>query len=110
MALGIIENKFDYEEHSIKLTSGDILILYTDGVTEAMNPGHQLYGDEQLFNLLSPLSQTSPEAILNTIVESVKSFSGSHEQSDDITLLALRFHHVLEKSENSASITLSQAK
>lgn len=91
LALGIVENIFPYEESSVTLNPGDTLILYTDGVTEAMNHSRELYGDESLQKILSQLKEQKPSDILSSIVKNVGEFSGSHEQNDDITLLAVKF-------------------
>lgn len=110
LALGIIENTFPYEETVIQLSPGDTLILYTDGITEAMNSTRELYGEEALQNGLTTLSEKSPADILSGIVDNVKVFSGSYEQSDDITLLALRFHHTIAAVNNEASTKLTNVK
>ncbi len=110
MALGIIENTFPYEEKKIILTSGDTLFLYTDGITEAMNASRQLYGDEELQKGLIPLANHQPSEILTGVIEEVRTFAGAREQSDDITLLALRFNHTLTLVDDEAVTILTSTK
>mgnify|MGYP005811852607 CR=1 FL=1 len=71
---------------------GSLLLLYTDGVTEAENPEGQFFGDDALAALFAAASAdgvSAPE-LARDITEAVDAFAGSHVQSDDITLLALR--------------------
>jgi serine phosphatase RsbU (regulator of sigma subunit) len=80
-----------YSEQSMRLQKGDALVLYTDGVTEAMNPTYELYNEERLQTHVTGLPTThNAEALVESILESVKAFAEDAEQSDDITLLALR--------------------
>lgn len=110
LALGIIENVFEYEETIVKLAPGDTLLLYTDGITEAMNSSKELYGEESFLKGLESLGSNPPAQILDAIVNNVKVHSGAYEQSDDITLLAIRFNHTLADLGNEASATLSNVK
>lgn len=107
LALGIIENVFEYEENAITLSPGDTLILYTDGVTEAMNAAKQLYGEESLQKELNLLAEKPLEEVLAQIVQKVNIFSGAEEQNDDITLLALRYYHTLTNANIEASAILT---
>ena len=68
----------------------DILFLYTDGVTEAMNPEHELFGEERLYQYLIGYANESMSRLVDTCVDSVNSFARGAEQSDDITVLAMR--------------------
>ena len=88
-----------YSEQSIQLEKGDMLYLYTDGVTEAMNKAEEQYGEERLKELLS-FGESYPEPSAdNGIVEpvcrmvaaDVEKFTDGAEQSDDITMLCVRF-------------------
>ena len=66
------------------------VILYTDGVTEAMNCSKQLFGEEQLLKTLSS-NNISPEEIVHLIRAEVSNFAGSEPQNDDITLLVMEY-------------------
>jgi phosphoserine phosphatase RsbU/P len=90
MAVGVQEN-IPYGEQSLRLQAGDTLFLYTDGVTEAMDAGENLYSDGRLQAILSRLHHLQPEAMCREIMADIARFVGETEQSDDITMLALRF-------------------
>lgn len=90
MAVGVMEN-IPYANQSLRLQAGETLFLYTDGVTEAMDAGEKLYSDERLKAALGRLHALQPEAMCREIIADVARFVGGAEQSDDITMLALRF-------------------
>lgn len=69
---------------------GDTLLLYTDGVTEAINTKEEEYGEERLESLLRNASKTNCQQVIDMVKADVKAFEGDAEQSDDITLLALK--------------------
>ena len=86
---GALED-FQYSENKIQLAHGDTLLLYTDGVTEATNADFNEYGDERLKALLKNSAQNDCQQIIDKVKADVKAFAGEAEQSDDITLLALK--------------------
>lgn len=86
--LGAIEN-YTYLQNSIKLLPGEILLLYTDGVTEAMNVRHELYTDNRLHHFLLNYNFKSTGTLLQDINHDVNQFARDEEQSDDITMIAL---------------------
>jgi sigma-B regulation protein RsbU (phosphoserine phosphatase) len=81
-----------YQNEAVRLAADDMLLLYTDGVTEAMNPANELFGEERLVELMraAPLAGTRP--CIESIVRAVHAHAAGAEQSDDITLLAVRVH------------------
>lgn len=81
---------FDYEEERLRLESGDTIFLYTDGVTEAANPEQDMFGLERTRDSLNRRRRLSPHEILTGIKADVDAFAAGAEQSDDITMLALR--------------------
>lgn len=87
MPLGI-DSGFFYEGQEITMGDGDTLLLYTDGVTEAMNSNHEQYGMERL---MQALSSGEPQELLSDVQASVKAFVADAQQSDDITMLAVRY-------------------
>lgn len=90
IALGVTVDLSTYAEHTLQLLPGDTLLLYTDGVTEAMNPMRQLFQEYRLeTSLKSHLGESLPKLIEN-VVKDVAAFAAGREQTDDITLLALR--------------------
>ncbi|MBN1662530.1 MAG: SpoIIE family protein phosphatase [Deltaproteobacteria bacterium] len=91
LALGIREQAI-YTDQQLRLAPGDALFLYTDGVTEAMNGRNELYTDERLKTGLARLHALAPEAMCRGIIEDLGRFVGQSEQSDDITMIALRLN------------------
>ena len=81
-----------YTTSTIELVPGDTLILYTDGVTEAMDNEKNLYSDERLIEQIGPELDRHPEEIVGDIEQSVHDFAAGAEQSDDITVLCLRYN------------------
>jgi serine phosphatase RsbU (regulator of sigma subunit) len=79
-----------YESTTCPITPGDTLLLYTDGVTEAMNPGGELYGEERL-HALAGCNHGSPQALVDALIVDVRRHSATATQSDDITLLAVTY-------------------
>ena len=86
---GVIDD-FQYTEETTLLERGDTLLLFTDGVTEATSPTYEEYGEQRLEQRLSQLTQVGCQQIIDAIKADVKAFAGEAEQSDDITLLALK--------------------
>ena len=82
--------KARYTAVDLQLKKNDKIILYTDGVTEAMNCSKQLFGEEQLLKTLSS-NNISPEEIVHLIRAEVSNFAGSEPQNDDITLLVMEY-------------------
>ena len=77
---------------SLTLAPGDLLYLYTDGVTEAMDEEGNLYGEERLKDTLNRLgNKETIKEILTGVKEDVTTHVGTAEQSDDITMLGLRY-------------------
>lgn len=90
-ALGVAELA-EYTEDRIVLESGDLLLVYTDGVTEAMNDARELFGDTRLEAVLSPDHVNSAENAVRTLADAVTAFENGAPQSDDITILAVKFN------------------
>ncbi len=91
IALGVMED-FLYESKAVALQRGDLIVLYSDGVTEAMNRDQDLYGDKRLLELMHTLKDRPVHEIIRGIVESVDAFCQDEPRSDDITLMAIRFN------------------
>jgi sigma-B regulation protein RsbU (phosphoserine phosphatase) len=79
-----------YESESVELAPGDTLLLYTDGVTEAGDPGQALFGEERVHACFAQgAGKTAAEAV-DRLIGQVRAFAAGAAQSDDITILALR--------------------
>lgn len=94
--LCVIEG-FDYPVHALQLRAGECLCLSTDGITEAMNAAHALYGKARLDALLARCAapalgkKADPAGLVRAVREDVRAFVGQAEPSDDLTLLVLRW-------------------
>ncbi|MHC4533357.1 MAG: SpoIIE family protein phosphatase [Planctomycetota bacterium] len=80
----------DYELHEINLITNDAIVMYTDGVTEAMNDQRELFGTERLETIIKEHSKESPKELSERILTAIRQFTIGTAQSDDITLLILR--------------------
>jgi sigma-B regulation protein RsbU (phosphoserine phosphatase) len=89
VVLAWMENA-EYIEEEIILEKGDTLYLYTDGVTEAMNPQIELFGEQRLIDVLNKNKDASVRKLLGAVKNELELFRNKTEQTDDITMLALK--------------------
>jgi len=89
VALGAIEDCC-YEQYSAALAPGDILVLYTDGITEALNDKEEMFGTDRLIQAVGKNSTGSPQEIVDAVIEGVLAFVGSEPQYDDITMMVIK--------------------
>jgi sigma-B regulation protein RsbU (phosphoserine phosphatase) len=89
-ALGVFADA-SYEEGEVRLTAGDTLLMFSDGVTEAANARDEEFGEQRLVACASEQLARSPAVILDRILGSVRDFVGPTPQSDDITVAVARF-------------------
>ncbi|HWQ14664.1 MAG TPA: SpoIIE family protein phosphatase [Roseiflexaceae bacterium] len=89
IVLGIVPEA-RFELRTAALAPGDVLCLYTDGVTEAMDVRRQLFDEERLVEVLRRTHHLPPEEIVGRIIEAVSSFAAGAPQTDDITLVVLK--------------------
>jgi sigma-B regulation protein RsbU (phosphoserine phosphatase) len=87
--LGILEN-VDYQEHTVTLNPGDVLLLYTDGVIEARNPAGQQFGEERLQEMLQKYQSLPSDKLWQRIYQAIHRHINDAVQHDDITLLVLK--------------------
>ncbi len=87
--LGVVEDAA-YRTEQMVLEPGEAILLYTDGVTEAMNPQKSFYTEERLLEAVDAIAGRDPSDLVGGIADSVRNFAGTEPQSDDITLLAVR--------------------
>jgi sigma-B regulation protein RsbU (phosphoserine phosphatase) len=85
-----IEDQATYEERAYTLAPGDVLVCYSDGITEQTNPAGEFYGAERLRLLVAANHVLSAEALAAKIFEDAENFSGGAQRADDGTLLVLR--------------------
>ncbi|HET9264672.1 MAG TPA: SpoIIE family protein phosphatase [Vicinamibacterales bacterium] len=89
--LGVIDQTI-YAEDSVTLAPGDTLVLFTDGITEATNSADELYGDDRLRASLDGHRAARAAGIVSETAADVRRFAGGAPQSDDQTMLVVRYH------------------
>ncbi len=92
MIIGVKEN-VNFEDRATLLDPGDILLLYTDGVTEAANIDEEAFGIERLAALLEDIHDEPLQQIIDAIYRSIISFSGTNRLADDVSIVAMRVEH-----------------
>jgi sigma-B regulation protein RsbU (phosphoserine phosphatase) len=89
VALGIMDVT-TYTELECTLSPGDIVLLYTDGVTEANNKAEEMFGEKRLSDGLIRYHDLPARGIMDAILQDVRAFAAGYPQSDDITLMVLK--------------------
>ena len=89
--LGLRKDK-TYIDDEFDMAGGDCLFIYTDGVSEAENADQKLYGTDRMIDALNKNADESPEIILKTMLDDIQSYAGDATQSDDITMLAIKYN------------------
>jgi sigma-B regulation protein RsbU (phosphoserine phosphatase) len=92
LAAGIDEGpvfKRSVKDYRFRMESGDILLLYTDGVIECENPDGDEFGIERLCQVLVENHERSSQELVNAIMADLRTFAAGGAQSDDITLIAI---------------------
>jgi serine phosphatase RsbU (regulator of sigma subunit) len=100
IALGMMEGMM-YEERTVNLSPGDIVVLYTDGVTEATNSDMEQYGLKRLRLIVQRSRHLSSQGILDNILEDILNFSGDQAQFDDITMIIVKANGTIGKEDDS---------
>ena len=90
LPIGVM-NGFTYQAQQMKMNRSDKLFLYTDGLTEAENERHDQYGEQRMIDNLTAMNDLRPHEIVGRMEKSVKEFAGEAPQSDDLTMLAIRY-------------------
>ena len=91
--LGAMED-FTFAMKQVQLAPGEGILIYSDGVTEAMDEREELYSDERLLELLGGMGACHPIETVKAVMADVLSFTGTAPQSDDITLMMVRYNGV----------------
>lgn len=90
IAIGV-EPEMKYDVGHVTFGKGDVLVMYTDGVTESFNEAGNLFGEERLKQLMKKTHHLDAHTILDSIREAAIQFSATSPQSDDITLVVLKY-------------------
>ncbi len=88
MPLGFSEQEI-YQQVSFPITVGDVLVFYSDGLTEARNPAGEFFGVERLMKIIQTYHHLNPAQLIDTIREAVLVFSGAETCTDDLTCVAI---------------------
>jgi sigma-B regulation protein RsbU (phosphoserine phosphatase) len=104
LALGVLDD-FQYEMESLQLKPGEMLLIYTDGLTEAENREHKLLGDASALSAFGCCYRHTAEDAVDIMTQAVVRFADGAEQSDDLTLLAYAVGHTLEMEARIDELT-----
>ncbi|MDE5612902.1 MAG: SpoIIE family protein phosphatase [Odoribacter sp.] len=88
--IGILDN-YHFTEHTYTFPANSSLLFYTDGITDAENPDGQFFGKEKLIKCVERVATDSPRQIIQAILEDISKHMDSCKQTDDLTLLLIRF-------------------
>ncbi len=86
----VLSEIVEYEQETTQLHSGDVVLFYTDGVTETVNPDGELYGEERLEAVATRVKGENVDQICQAIYDDVIEFQGEAQQFDDLTLMVLK--------------------
>jgi serine phosphatase RsbU (regulator of sigma subunit)/pSer/pThr/pTyr-binding forkhead associated (FHA) protein len=88
LPLGIMEDS-EYQQAEVQLSDGDVVVVYSDGVTDARSPGEELYDSQSNHRLIKRVAQSAggPIAVGKAILQDIREFSSGRSQADDITLV-----------------------
>jgi sigma-B regulation protein RsbU (phosphoserine phosphatase) len=84
--------QFPYCQAVIALEAGDLLVIYTDGVSEAMNPVHEEWGEERMMEAVKLCGGLGAAETIEQLMRGADDFASGAEQHDDMTLVVLRVH------------------
>jgi len=80
-----------YEQEELQLSAGDLLAVFSDGVSEALNPTGDEYGEERIQQTVAPNWLEPSDVVLQSLLESVKGFAQGAPQNDDVTAMVVRY-------------------
>jgi len=89
LVLGVLESTV-FKEISIPFNPGDLLLLYSDGITEAMNESFEEFGEERMMNLVNKNRHDSSQNIVEDVFKAVQQHTGDAPQTDDMTMVIVR--------------------
>jgi sigma-B regulation protein RsbU (phosphoserine phosphatase) len=89
LALGIIDGQ-SYEERPIYVAPGDLIVCFTDGVTETKNAADELFGEKRLISILADNRKKSAEELVQLVIDSVNQFTSEDAEPDDLTLIVIK--------------------
>jgi len=99
----------EYATAAVKLDPGDTLVLFSDGVTEAMDPQEEFFGVPRLAKLLAGHNETPLDELQKLLLEAVENFAQGASQADDLTLLLVRYRAATAGAETDFPRTITSA-
>jgi len=105
LPFGIITD-WKYEEQEVVMVHGDTLFLYTDGLNEAENFRHQPFGDQAILTVAQTIGALSAKEQTEAMTEAVNRHVNDAEQSDDLTILCLKYLPIQDENVHSSHLTL----
>ena len=97
MPLGLFADA-TYEGQRVSLSADDLILTYTDGVTESMNAAEEEFGEDRLQGIVAEHATGGARGVLDAVLDAVQSHTRGTEQFDDLTLLVLRWSQSREES------------
>ena len=88
--LGLFEQAV-FEEETVRLSPGDFIVAFSDGVTEALDEGGEEFTDERLVEHVDRHKAKEPQEIIDSLLADVRAFSGDATQSDDVTVVLVKY-------------------
>jgi sigma-B regulation protein RsbU (phosphoserine phosphatase) len=89
VAVGALDDA-EYTQQELHLSTGDVIVLYTDGITEAINDREEMFDVPRLIEIIQKMGNSSSQEIADEIIRAVFAFSGTQPQFDDITLMVVK--------------------
>jgi sigma-B regulation protein RsbU (phosphoserine phosphatase) len=97
-------DKFDelLEEETVMLHEGDVIVFFTDGITEAMNANSDLFGESRLSRIVEEHGHLDSGELRERILREIEAFVGSADQHDDMTMILLKVDRMIVAAERVA--------
>jgi sigma-B regulation protein RsbU (phosphoserine phosphatase) len=90
VVLGLFEHAV-FEEETLQLTPGDVIIAFSDGVSEALNEGGEEFSDHRLLASIEAHRSKTPQVMLDGLLADVRAFCGQATPNDDVTMVVVRY-------------------
>jgi sigma-B regulation protein RsbU (phosphoserine phosphatase) len=85
-----IMDDFPYQEETVPFGPGDLMVVYSDGISEAMNPAEEQFGEAKIAEVVGRERHRTAEEIIESIVVAVRAHAGTAPQMDDMTLVVIK--------------------
>jgi sigma-B regulation protein RsbU (phosphoserine phosphatase) len=90
LVLGLFEDAA-YEEEQVQLAPGDTVVVFSDGVSEALDEAEEEFGDSRIVDAVAPALREPPQAVVEALLGALRQFAGHAPQNDDVTAVVLRY-------------------